>query len=78
MAADPDSHAVGSYMSIDAGISVIPKKRYCDLTGFSGTYMEKKSKMNYCFPEFYEIICDLPEGVKDEHLSLRKANVILK
>ena len=37
------NHIVGSYGSIEAGISVKPSKRYCEFTGFHARFTDKKT-----------------------------------
>jgi len=38
----------GSFMNIEAGISVKIKARYCDFTGFPNKYTHKDSGLRYC------------------------------
>ena len=75
---DPSADQLGSYNSIDGGISVKKAIKYCDFTGFHTSYQDPKTSLRYFNNDFYPYVKTIPDGVKDEYLSLRKANVILK
>lgn len=75
---DPEGTESGAYNNIEAGFSVKAKKKYCDFTGLLSKYQDPKTKLQYCRSEFFRHIQQLPESSKDEYLSLRRANVVLK
>jgi INO80 complex subunit C len=75
---DPSQEHLGSYSSIDGGISVKKPIKYCDFTGFHTTYQDPKTGLRYFNNDFYPYVKEIPEGVKNEVLSIRKANVVLK
>ena len=78
LANDPNSDKLGSYTSIDGGISVKRPAKYCDFTGFTTKYQDPKTALRYFNSDFYPYVKTLPDSVKDEYLAIRKANVILK
>ena len=53
-------------------------KKYCDFTGFHTSYQDPKTALRYFNTDFYPYVKTIPDGVKDEYLAIRKANVILK
>jgi len=63
---------------IEAGPSFMPKKKYCDITGFESTYSDPKTGLRYYNSEIFKIIQNLSEPVKNQYLSLRKALFIIK
>ena len=69
---------MGSFNSIDGGITVKKPIKYCDFTGFHANYTDPKTQLRYYDKEFYPICRNMAESAKDDYLSLRKANVILK
>jgi INO80 complex subunit C len=64
--------------SIEAGPSIFPKKKYCDLTGFQGNYQDPTSGLRYYNAEIYKIIQNLSDPIKNQYLSIRKALFIIK
>ena len=64
--------------SIEAGPSHLPKKKYCDLTGFEGKYQDPFSGLRYYNAEIYKIIQNLSDPIKNQYLSIRKALFIIK
>ncbi|KAA1097102.1 chromatin-remodeling complex subunit ies6 [Puccinia graminis f. sp. tritici] len=45
-----------TYMIIEAPPSVIPPKKYCDITGLEAPYIDPKSRLRYHNAEVYELI----------------------
>lgn len=70
------NHAV--YSAIDAGISTRQPAKFCDLVGFEGRYTDPKSGIRYYSKDQYQAITEMPQTVKDEILSVRKANIVLR
>ena len=75
---DPHGDQLGSYQSIDGGISVKKPVKYCDFTGFHAPYQDPKTSLRYFNNDFYPYVKTIPESVKDEYLAMRKANVVLR
>ena len=71
-------HGQAIYSAIDAGISTKQPAKFCDLVGFEGRYIDPKSGIRYYSKEQYQAIIEMPQTVKDEILSVRKANIILR
>ena len=46
-AADPYSETMGSYSSIEAGISTRMQQKYCDFIGFHAKATDPKTKLRY-------------------------------
>ncbi|CDW76879.1 UNKNOWN [Stylonychia lemnae] len=75
---DQFGEQLGSYQSIDGGISVKKPNKYCDFTGFHTNYQDPKTSLRYYNIDFYQVVRGLPEGAKNDHLAIRKANVVLR
>ncbi|KAM0791166.1 hypothetical protein ACM66B_005650 [Microbotryomycetes sp. NB124-2] len=77
---NPDQHLpeVVSFMTVDAAPSVIPPKKYCDITGLEGKYVDPKSTLRYHNAEVYEVIKTFQPGVSQAYLSLRGQGVVLR
>ena len=71
-------HGQAIYSAIDAGISTKQPAKFCDLVGFEGRYIDPKSGIRYYSKDQYQAIIEMPQTVKDEILSVRKANIILR
>ncbi|PKI82949.1 chromatin-remodeling complex subunit ies6 [Malassezia vespertilionis] len=52
-----------TYTSVDAPPSLLPAKRYCDVTGLVGNYTDPKSRMRYHSVEIYDIMKGFVPGV---------------
>ena len=64
--------------SITAPPSMLPAKKYCDMTGLEARYTCPRTRMRYCNKAVYQAIQDLPEGGEQGFLALRKAAIKLK
>ena len=69
---------VGSFMSIESGISVKVKNKYCDFTGFPSRYTHKESTMRFLEQCHVKVIEKLPFSKVEEVLGWRKAVAALK
>jgi len=67
-----------SDQSIEAGPSILPKKKYCDITGFETNYSDPKSGLRYYNSDIFKLIQNFPEPIKNQYLALRKALFIIK
>ncbi|EWC44754.1 hypothetical protein DRE_06532 [Drechslerella stenobrocha 248] len=67
-----------TYGNIDAAPSLHPAGHWCDLTGLPASYTDPKTKLRYANKEVYGVIRGLGQGVADQYLAVRGANVVLK
>jgi INO80 complex subunit C len=81
-----------AWSDIDAPPSLLPQKKYCDITGLEGRYTDPKTKLRFHNSEVYAVVQTLPASVDQEvcqillslrmlmvqYLALRSANVVLK
>ncbi|PRP80251.1 hypothetical protein PROFUN_12190 [Planoprotostelium fungivorum] len=68
-----------TYTSIAASISLMPPKKYCDITGYVAPYTCPKSKLRYCTSEVYQFIHrQLNDEDRNKYLSLRQAQPKIK
>ena len=61
------------FYQVDAGPSSLPKKRYCDITGFETNYCDKESGLYFENLAIYQYMKTMPKSVKDQLLAMRKA-----
>ncbi|KAG0145395.1 hypothetical protein CROQUDRAFT_658701, partial [Cronartium quercuum f. sp. fusiforme G11] len=66
-----------SYIAIEAPPSLIPPKKYCDITGLEAPYVDPKTRLRYHNAEVYELIKTFGPGVDQVYLSLRGAHITL-
>ncbi|KAF3901896.1 hypothetical protein ABW21_db0203240 [Orbilia brochopaga] len=69
---------VPTYGNIDAAPSLQPAGHWCDLTGLPAAYTDPKTRLRYANKEVYGVIRNMGQGVPDQYLAVRGANVILK
>lgn len=67
-----------TYTNIESAPSLQTKKHYCDITGLPSKYTDPKTKLRYHNSEVFGVIRTFPQGVPDQYLAARGANVILK
>ena len=72
------SQQLGSYMSIDSGISVKIAPRYCDFSGFHAKYKHRINGLRYTEETHYGQIEKMQNSKLEEYLSCRKAVVLFK
>ncbi|CEQ39693.1 SPOSA6832_01247, partial [Sporobolomyces salmonicolor] len=70
---DPTSHA-----SVEAPPSLMPQKKYCDVTGLEAKYVDPKSTLRYHNPEVYEVIKSFQPAVIQAYLAVRGQGVVLR
>mmetsp|Transcript_24857 Transcript_24857/g.44228 ORF Transcript_24857/g.44228 Transcript_24857/m.44228 type:complete len:144 (+) Transcript_24857:26-457(+) len=68
---------VPTYGSIQVGPSVLPSKKYCDITGYEAKYKEPRTGLYFCSSALYRTVKNMPPTVKEQHLKIRGANVKL-
>lgn len=67
-----------TYTNIESAPSLQTKKHYCDITGLPARYTDPKTKLRYHNQEVFGVVRSLPQGVPDQYLAARGANVVLK
>lgn len=67
-----------TYTNIESAPSLQTKKHYCDITGLPSRYTDPKTKLRYHNQEIFGVVRTLGQGVPDQYLAARGANVILK
>ena len=66
------------YCDIEAGPSILPKKKYCDFTGLTSNYNELHTGIRYYNSKIYKMSQNIPQPIKDQYLTIRKALIRLK
>ena len=54
------------WSDIDAPPSLLPQKKYCDITGLEGKYTDPKTKLRFHNSEVYAVIQSLPTSIDQE------------
>lgn len=67
-----------TYMGIEAPPSLMPKKKYCDITGLPANYTDPKTGLRYHDKEVFQVVRSLAQGVPEQYLEARNANTVLK
>ncbi|KAJ2766433.1 Co-chaperone [Coemansia nantahalensis] len=67
-----------AYWAADAPPSLLPQKKYCDITGLPAPYTDPKTNVRYHSAEVYRVLRALPQGTEQQYLALRNASVTLK
>lgn len=70
----------GTYMSIESGISVKIKPKYCDFTSFNNKYVSKTTGIRYTELEQYRLIEKMSESQSRicELLAYRRVVPVIK
>ncbi|BGP40110.1 chromatin-remodeling complex subunit ies6 [Rhodotorula kratochvilovae] len=71
-------HEVVSYASVEAPPSLMPQKRYCDVTGLDAKYTDPKSTLRYHNPEVYDVLRTFQPAVIQAYLAVRGQGVVLR
>ncbi|GAA6006838.1 hypothetical protein JCM10207_009111 [Rhodosporidiobolus poonsookiae] len=69
---------VVSYASVEAPPSLLPPKRYCDVTGLEAKYLDPKSTLRYHNPEVYDVVRGFQPAVIQGYLAVRGMGVVLR
>lgn len=67
-----------TWSNIEAGPSVIPPKKYCDLTSFQSNYQDPRTRIRYAKAEQHQFIKSMDLNTIDKILSIRNASMRLK
>ena len=54
------------WSDIDAPPSLLPQKKYCDITGLEGKYTDPKTKLRFYNSEVYAVVQTLPASTDQE------------
>jgi INO80 complex subunit C len=73
-----DSTSYNLYQSIEAGPTLLSKKKYCDITGFESNYKDPRTGLRFYNADIYKIVSTLSEPIKNQYLSMRKALFVIK
>ncbi|KAK4516300.1 uncharacterized protein ATC70_011270 [Mucor velutinosus] len=69
---------VPTYENIECAPSVLPQKKYCDITGLNAKYTDPKTGLRYHNAEIYQFIRTLGVPNVQAYLASRNAAVVLK
>ncbi|KAG8679236.1 chromatin-remodeling complex subunit ies6 [Ceratobasidium sp. 394] len=72
---DPDAM---TFTSIEAPPSVLPQKRYCEITGLEGPYTDPASGLRYHDKSIYELIKSLNPASMQAYRSVRNPHSVVK
>mmetsp|Transcript_3548 Transcript_3548/g.6720 ORF Transcript_3548/g.6720 Transcript_3548/m.6720 type:complete len:164 (-) Transcript_3548:45-536(-) len=67
-----------TFSSIEAPPSILPRVKYCEITGFPAKYTDPRTKMHFCSPEAFRLARSLPDHAVQKFLALRQADLRLK
>ncbi|WVN88317.1 uncharacterized protein L203_103522 [Cryptococcus depauperatus CBS 7841] len=67
-----------TYMTPAAPPSLLPAKKYCDITGLYAKYTDPKTKLRYKGLEVWHVVRSLGPGADQSYLALRNAQTSLK
>lgn len=65
-------------LSTEAPPSILPQKKYCDVTGLEAKYVDPRSMLRYHNAEVYETIKTFQPSVIQTYLSLRGSGFVLR
>ncbi|TFK69243.1 hypothetical protein BDN72DRAFT_840731 [Pluteus cervinus] len=69
---------IPTYSSIEAPPSVLPQKKYCDITGLEGPYTDPATGLRYHDKSVYELIKGLSVSSAKDYLAARGVSSIVK
>ncbi|EMD36247.1 hypothetical protein CERSUDRAFT_137884 [Gelatoporia subvermispora B] len=67
-----------TYSSIEAPPSLLPQKRYCDITGLEGPYTDPATGLRYHDKSIYELIKGLSATAAKDYLAARGVNPVVR
>ncbi|KAI0725299.1 hypothetical protein C8Q72DRAFT_853139 [Fomitopsis betulina] len=67
-----------TYSSIEAPPSVLPQRRYCDITGLEGPYTDPATGLRYHDKSVYDVIRGLGTTAAKDYLAARGVNPIVR
>ncbi|CAK7274068.1 chromatin-remodeling complex subunit ies6 [Sporothrix epigloea] len=67
-----------TYTNVESAPSLVPQRRYCDITGLAAPYTDPKTRLRYHNSEVFGAIRNFQQGVAEQYLELRGAHTVLK
>jgi len=67
-----------TYESINAPPSLLPAKKYCDITGKPAPYKHPRTGLRFCNKEVYNVVNSLADDAVQAYLSVRRPNPLLR
>lgn len=67
-----------TFTNIEATPSMMPAKKYCDITGLEARYTDPKTKLRYHDAEVYTIVKAMSVDAAQAYLALRNSQIVLK
>lgn len=67
-----------TYLSIEAPPSLLPQKRYCDITGLEAPYTDPATGLRFHDKSVYELVKGLSASTAKDYLAARGVNSIVK
>lgn len=69
-----------TYTNIESAPSLHPgnRKHYCDITGLPAPYTDPKTRLRYHNREVFGVVRSLGQGVAENYLAARGAQIVLK
>ena len=61
------------YQELEAGPSVLPKKKYCDFSGLEAPYSEINTGIRFYNADIYKKFQKMPQPIKNQYLNIRRA-----
>jgi hypothetical protein len=77
-AAPPANVNAPTFTNIEATPSLLPAKRYCDITGLPSNYCDPVTKARYYNQEVFEKVKRLGVDGSQPYLALRNSEIVLK
>ncbi|EIN04710.1 hypothetical protein PUNSTDRAFT_76027 [Punctularia strigosozonata HHB-11173 SS5] len=75
---DDEPEDIPTYASIEAPPSLLPQRRYCDITGLEAPYTDPTTGLRYHDKSIYEIIKGLSTSAAKDYLAARGVNPVVK
>ncbi|KAF8872396.1 hypothetical protein BD779DRAFT_1631137 [Infundibulicybe gibba] len=73
-----EDEEIPTYASIEAPPSVLPQRRYCDITGLEAPYTDPATGLRHHDKSIYEIVKGLSASAAKEYLAARGVSSIVK
>lgn len=67
-----------TFTNIEVTPSMMPAKKYCDITGLEAHYTDPKTKLRYHDAEVYTVVKGMSVDAAQAFLSLRNSQIVLK
>ncbi|KAF1812921.1 hypothetical protein P152DRAFT_330910 [Eremomyces bilateralis CBS 781.70] len=67
-----------TWQGLEATPSLLPKKKYCDITGLPASYTDPKSGLRYHNKEVFQYVRTLSQTQVEQYLEFRGAHTVLK